>query len=219
MNCKEDTAITGGLSHPSKMPGFSYSLPASRCKVGAILARKIGTVCHSCYAMRGKYTIPSVQRALEKRFNSLSHPQWIDAMTFLIARAAKRGHRFFRWHDSGDLQSVDHLARIVEVARRTPNVRHWLPTREVAILRAYQALAGPPEIPQNLTIRIAQAYVNAKIGIHDFPSSGVITKDRIDEFRQAKNIYICPAPRQDNNCGKCRACWNQKVQHVMYVKH
>ena len=57
---------------------------------------------------------------------ALTHPQWVQAMAVLI-----KGKKHFRWHDSGDLQSVHHLKKIFEVCNLTPDtMQHWLPTQE-----------------------------------------------------------------------------------------
>ena len=45
MNATERKKITGGLSKPSKMPGYAYNLPAIHCKTGAKLAQIPGTTC------------------------------------------------------------------------------------------------------------------------------------------------------------------------------
>jgi epoxyqueuosine reductase QueG len=29
----------------------------------------------------------------------------------------------------------------------------------------------------------------------------------------------CPAPKQDNECKSCRACWDKKVKNVAYLAH
>src|ERR1700674_2524692 len=127
-------AICGSLSNPSKMPGHGYALPAQRCRLGSLLQLIPKSVCHYCYAMRGRYLFPVVQRAMEKRFASLSHPRWVEAITVLIQRS---GDRHFRWHDSGDVQSLEHLQNIIAVARNLPKVRFWLPTREYQTVEAY----------------------------------------------------------------------------------
>ena len=56
--------------------------------------------------------------------DSLDHPQWVQAMVVLIDKQP-----WFRWHDSGDIQSLEHLEKIFEVCRLTPETSHWLPTR------------------------------------------------------------------------------------------
>jgi hypothetical protein len=45
----------GGLSQPSKMPGYGYSLPAEYCITGTHLAAIRGTICSKCYGFRGNY--------------------------------------------------------------------------------------------------------------------------------------------------------------------
>ena len=142
---KEAKEITGGLSKPSKMPGPAYNLPAASCQTGAKLAKIPGTICHGCYALKGRYRFTNVRLALARRLEALSHPQWVQAMTVLI-----KGEKFFRWHDSGDLQSVHHLKQIFEVCNNTPDTAHWLPTREARFLR----LMDPEVIPKNLIISL-----------------------------------------------------------------
>ncbi len=66
---KEANRITGGLSKPSKMPGPAYNLPAIRCKTGSKLRKIKGSVCYGCYALKGRYCFPNVQKALERVTN------------------------------------------------------------------------------------------------------------------------------------------------------
>ena len=142
---KEAKEITGGLSAPSKMPGPAFNLPATQCITGAKLVKVPGSVCHGCYALKGRYRFSNVRLALARRLESLKHPRWVEAMTVLI-----KGEPHFRWHDSGDLQSAWHLKQIFEVCKRTPETKHWLPTREARILN----LMDPDIIPTNLIIRM-----------------------------------------------------------------
>ena len=198
LNKKQAKEITGGLSKPSKMPGPAFNLPASRCITGAKLVKIPGSVCHGCYALKGRYRFNNVQKALERRRQALTSPQWIDAMTVLIT-----GHEFFRWHDSGDLQSLEHLKNIFEVCKRTPKTRHWLPTREAQILKQ----VTPEEVPKNLIIRFSSHMIDQG-PVKAWPwTSTVVTKDK-----------TCPAAEQDNTCGSCRACWNRDVKNIAYGK-
>jgi hypothetical protein len=61
-----------------------------------------------------------------------------------MARAINKD-KYFRWHDSGDIQGLEHFAKIVEVARATPNTLHWLPTREAQTVASYTGT-----LPDNL---------------------------------------------------------------------
>ena len=56
MKVTEAKKITGSLTRTSKMPGLSYSLPAWECKTGSKLRKIKGSVCASCYALKGNYT-------------------------------------------------------------------------------------------------------------------------------------------------------------------
>ena len=196
---KQAREITGGLSKPSKMPGPCFNLPASRCITGAKLVKIPGSVCAGCYALKGRYRFGNVQKALERRRQALTSPQWVEAMVVLVS-----GNEFFRWHDSGDLQSLEHLKNIFEVCRRTPNTRHWLPTREAQILKQVQ----PEDVPKNLIIRFSSHMIDQG-PVKAWPwTSTVVTKDK-----------TCPAAEQDNTCGSCRACWNRDVKNIAYGKH
>jgi len=193
---KEARKITGGLSAPGKMPEGSYNLPASACQTGQKLAQIPGTPCHGCYALKGRYNFSNVQQALRRRLKSLMHPLWTEAMTVLV-----KGKKHFRWHDSGDIQSVAHLKKIFEVCNNTPGTMHWLPTQE----RKYLPLGS---YPKNLVIRLSNAKNNTAPGQAWTHWSTVVDQDG-----------DCPASRQGNKCGSCRRCWNPEVKHVKYPKH
>ena len=198
---KEATKITGGLSAPGKMPEGSYNLPAVACQTGAKLRQVPGTPCFGCYAFKGRYNFPNVKDALARRLGSLTHPQWVQAMAVLIT-----GKKFFRWHDSGDIQSVQHLKNIFEVCVRTPDTQHWLPTQE----RQYLPLQGS-SIPKNLLIRLSNAKNDTRPGRSWDHWSTVVSAP--------SGGHLCPAPEQGNNCGSCRACWSKDVKEVQYKIH
>ena len=195
---KEAREITGGLSKPSKMPGPAYNLPATSCHTGAKLVKVPGSVCHGCYALKGRYNFKNVRLALARRLESLDHPQWVTAMTILI-----KGEPWFRWHDSGDLQSAYHLKQIFEVCNNTPDTAHWLPTREAKFLPL-----STDSIPKNLTIRMSSHKID-QAPVKSWPwTSTVSTGD-----------FTCPASKQGNQCKSCRNCWDRSVNNVTYPKH
>ena len=201
MNKDELKQITGGLSKPSKMPGFSYNLPATKCITGAKLVKIPGSVCSGCYALKGRYRFPNVKDAMQRRLDSINHPLWTKAMATSIIET-KTG--FFRWHDSGDLQSLDHLKKIFEVCNLTPGIQHWLPTREASIIACIQA----DEVPKNLIIRLSAHKVDGKASTFWPWTSTVVTSEK-----------TCPAAEQENKCKDCRACWDRSIPNVAYGKH
>jgi hypothetical protein len=215
---KELDAYVGGLSKPSKMPGYAYSLPARECITGGKLQQVPGSVCFGCYAMKGRYSFPTVQAALYRRLESIAKPQWVEAMAELIQRR-DRGCGFFRWHDSGDLQSVDHLARIVRIAELTPTVRHWLPTREYRIVSDYVGGCHPNDIfPANLNVRMSAHMLGGRVPTFRHLPVTVSSVSPRGATPPAE-AHECPAPQQGNACGDCRACWNVDVPLVDYHFH
>ena len=118
MNTKEALTIVGGLSKPSKMPGWAYGLPAKECKTGSKLVKVKGSVCEGCYALKGCYVFKVVQDAQYRRLKAIRSPLWTGAMALLIN---SKKSKEFRWHDSGDVQDEEHLLKIFAVAGLTPS--------------------------------------------------------------------------------------------------
>ena len=175
---KEAIKITGGLSAPSKMPGPSFNLPAAACITGAKLVNVKGSTCSGCYALKGRYRFGNVQTALRRRLAKLHDPRWIESMVTLIDNAP-----VFRWHDSGDIQSVQHLKNIFEVCNRTPDTSHWLPTRESRFLK----LMDPDIVPKNLKIVLSDHMNNQQVPPSWWPyTSGVTTNHE---------LVTCPASK------------------------
>lgn len=218
---KEAQAIAGTIGYPSKMPGTSYGIPAQACKVGAKLAKIEGSTCSKCYALRGNYQFKSTQDSQAKRLAGIEHDLWVSAMVFLLRAAHCDGrggkHKgkpvalYHRWHDSGDLQSVGHLAKICAVARATPWLKHWLPTREAKTVRDYIRNGGI--IPSNLVIRLSATMVDGN------PPTAWPQTSTVTSHGAAPIGHICPANKQGNHCGPCRACWSTDVANVSYPVH
>jgi hypothetical protein len=199
MLVKEALKITDSFTKTSKMPGLSYSLPAWECKTGWKLAQIEGTPCFFCYAKKGNYTrYPAIKAAQYRRLEAIKHPQWVEAMAARI-----KNLKWFRWHDAGDVQSPEHMQKILEVCRLTPDTKHWMPTQE------RQYLPAPEEVPDNLIIRLSAAKVDGTAGNAWSHSSTVVTD----------GSPSCPAPTQGGKCLDCRACWNKDIKNVSYGKH
>ena len=212
--------IVGGLSKPSKMPSYGYSIPAKYCNVGSKLLLVEGSTCSKCYALKGRYVFPNVADCLERRYQSLNNPLWVDAMVHIINTLQLA---FFRWHDAGDIQSIEHLHKIATVALLTPNTKHWLPTREYRIVKDYQSktyiiegqrhIPSVNTIPDNLTIRLSAHMVDTTpSSSFNLPTSTVIKNT-------TPNTFICNAKTRQGKCGPCRACWSPKVANVAYPIH
>ena len=191
--------IGGSLSKPSKMPGWSIGLPAKECKTGGKLQAVPGSVCYDCYALKGCYVFKVVQDAQYRRLAAIKNDQWTMAMAHLIN---SKKPDVFRWHDSGDVQDLEHLHKIYDVCRLTPTKRHWLPTREAWIKNYLR------NKPANLVIRFSAPMVDQRAPESWPNSSEVVTVGG-----------NCPSSKQGNQCLDCRDCWNPAIKTIQYKAH
>lgn len=197
MLVKEARKITDSLTRTSKMPGLSYSLPAWECKTGSKLRKVKNSVCSACYALKGNYTrYPAIKIAQYRRLTAIKLEGWTRAMAAQILR-----QDWFRWHDAGDVQDVDHLNKIYEVCELTPDVRHWLPTREAWVKDHLDRK------PANLVIRFSPPMIGQRND--SWPNSSMVVETGA----------TCPAPAQNGECGSCRQCWDPEIKVVSYGKH
>jgi len=174
MNTIEALKIVGGLSKPSKMPGWAYGIPAAECKTGKKLQEVPGSTCFGCYATKGCYVFPVVQAAQYRRLEAIKSPLWVGAMALLIN---SKKSKWFRWHDSGDVQDVD----------------HWLPTREAWTQDFLD------QVPGNLTLRFSMPMVDqAAAGSWTNTSTVVSGEGRTcpapDQDNECKDCRACWDP-------------------------
>ena len=208
----------GGLSDPSKMPGYGWSIPAQFCKTGSKLRLVQDSTCGACYALKGRYLFDNVKLAMARRivtFNQ-SGGALYSTFTLVLSRflnwnlenpSKNVDPRYFRWFDSGDLQDFAMLQRIIDIAKNCPDIKFWLPTRELSLI----ALV---DCPGNLIIRYSTPMVDAlsrKANSTMVFSSLSILPD---------NCQACPATTTDDHTcsgNNCRSCWIPG--HVGYQIH
>ena len=199
LNTAQAWLLVGGLSKPGKMPGWSIGIPAKECNTGGKLQNKEGSVCNDCYALKGCYVFKVVQDAQYRRLAAIYTAPWVQAMAHLIN---SKKPEVFRWHDSGDVQDLEHLNKIYDVCRLTPGKRHWMPTREAWIKDHID------RAPSNLVIRFSAPMIDQAAPASWPNTSTVVTAQA-----------TCPAPHQDNQCKDCRNCWNKDIKNISYGQH
>jgi hypothetical protein len=184
------------------------------------MAKIPGSICSSCYADKGFYSMyaNTIKPAQFARWDAVMQAMeseeqaalWVDSIVALIG-----SDKYFRWHDSGDLQGVIHLQLIARVAEKTPHCRHWLPTREYGIVKEYIQAFGA--IPKNLTIRLSAVYPDEPVRIPASLASvpGITASNVHDKTNPVGEA--CKAPEQGGECRDCRACWTDAV--VSYKLH
>lgn len=223
-------AIAGTLGFPSKMPGSAFGIPASACNVGQKLHAVPDSVCAGCYAEKGNYGFKSTQASQANRLAKLAADQWVEAMVFMLRKAhgldgGKVHHKitdpgWHRWHDSGDIQSESHLDAIIEVCRGTPEIRHWLPTREIGLVLRWLRSRHPgialvdlnEVLIENLCIRFSATMIDGR------PPKAANTST-VHRDSQPAAADRCVAPDHDGHCGPCRKCWDRSQANTSYHKH
>ena len=211
MKRKELEKEIGTLSNPSKMPAFAWGISAKKCITGSKLAKIKGTICNKCYALKGHYAFKNVFNAHEIRRKAIEIPEWVDYMAELLTQKYKnldKSKRYHRWFDAGDIQSYSHLMKIFEVCELTPHIKYWLATREYKIIDQINI----KDVPKNLCLRVSTTKVDSPPPKFWEWTSGV-HKDKPAVGKE------CPAPKQNGECGSCRACWSRSVKQVSYKEH
>lgn len=217
MTVKQAKAIAGNVSTKNtKMGTTTFAIDAFACKVGDRLAKVVGSVCSKCYARRIQKIRPNVDKGWKANLDKWNTAVatgtvdlWIKAIAFQITRY--NTDDYHRWFDSGDLQSVEMLDAIAKVAKITPNIKHWLPTREVSFVLKY--LKDNGDFPANLVVRVSSPMVNGHSLTAFKHTSTVHDKSNTPEG------FGCEAHTRGNACGPCKACWNPRVKNVSYPKH
>lgn len=216
---KKALDIVQGISSPGKMPVPAYNLPIDKCRTGSILRAlkkdKKGriTVCSNCYAGKGNYKRyeKNILPALYRRLESINNPRWVDAFVYILTHQKQiKQHKVFRWHDSGDIQSPDHLEKIVQIAKRTPHIKHWLPTKESGDIKNYKG-----KIPKNLVVRLSGTFVDGKPPTYTHTSIATSDVDRVTCLASLPKDH----PNTQEGCQDCRQCWDSNVKNIAYYNH
>jgi hypothetical protein len=140
--------------------------------------------------------------------------RWIDT---LVAAILATGEKYFRWHDSLDIFSPTYCRAVIEVCRRTPQVKHWLPTRSwhlpwVDVLRQLAALP-------NVIVRPSALTFNDPAPVVDGLGKGTTAID--DVALLPKNHRLCPKTTAGDgaSCASvgCRDCWVNRKRAAFCV--
>lgn len=158
--------------------------------------------------------MPNTASTLHKRLALMSQSGWVPAMIAKIKAEEHTG--FFRWFDSGDLQSLKNLKDIVRIALALPEIQFWLPTKEYAIVSEY--LERYATFPSNLTVRLS-SYMVDKAGPNSLANDLGLTTSEVHSEASTPSGFACPSSKQGNKCLDCRACWNSAVKTVSYRLH
>ncbi len=219
---KQANENIGGLSDAGKMPALSWNIPVEYCDSGSVLIEIDGSACFGCYADASRYKWSNVANALENRHEKYleNRELWVESVSFILNNS-KLMQRvpFFRWFDAGDIIDLQHLQDIYQVARNTPQISHWLPTKEWQHKKQFLS----PVKPDNVTVRVSAPFKNKPFKPnHHMNHSVVLTQDEFDNTigtASQTGINYCPSHLQQGQCQDCRMCWDSDAECIAYRYH
>lgn len=202
--------MTINISKTSKLDGVrSWSLEARTTCPGSIDPETgdLVAACAGCYAVGGNYRFNNVKMPRLENQRDWKRDAWVDDMV-----AALRNDRYFRWFDSGDVYDVRLARKILEVMRRTPDVKHWLPTRMHKFTKFQPILAEMQALP-NVVVRPSSDSVTGEF------VAGVHGSTIVPDTEPRDGVTLCHAAFNDGKCGACRACYSKDVAVIGYLAH
>ena len=198
------------ISVTSKLDGIrSWSLQALDTCPGSIASPGVLVdACKGCYATTGNYNYPNVKAPRLSNREDWQRINWVDDMV-----KALDSDRYFRWFDSGDMYSLGLAEKMLEVMKRTPWVKHWLPTRMhkfpkfALVIREMQAL-------DNVMVRPSSDSVQ---GVYIAGTHGSVIVPTPDDVTEGTTL--CKAYSNNGKCSGCRACYDKTVKVIAYPAH
>jgi hypothetical protein len=199
------------ISVTSKLDGIrSWSLQAIDTCPGSIASPgELVDACKGCYATTGNYRFPNVKAPRIENGTDWQRLEWVDDMVKQLD-----SDRYFRWFDSGDVYTLGLAEKILEVMKRTPWVKHWLPTR----MHKFPKFAMVFETMQqldNVMVRFSSDSINGEYikGLH-----GSVIVAAADMLPDA-HVTLCKAYDHAGKCNGCRACYSKEVDVIAYPAH
>ena len=198
------------LSITSKLDGIrSWSLQALETCPGSIASPGVLVdACKGCYATTGFYLFAPAKNARAFNMENWQGLEWVDEMV-----QALDADRYFRWFDSGDMYALGLAEKMLEVMKRTPWVKHWLPTRMhkfpkfALVLAEMQALS-------NVMVRPSSDSINGAFLAGTHGSTIVESSEAVPA-----GTTLCRAYENAGKCSGCRACYDKTVAVIAYPAH
>lgn len=204
----------------SAMACWSWSLPAGSPTDGGSCASHTharSSVCHSCYALIGRYSMQNVIDAQRIRFQWLieSMPD-TDLPPFLASAISTLSYArpYFRIHDSGDFHNTAAIDLWTQVVTLCPRVRFWSPTRSWRF---------PTWLPHLRRLHAAGCSVRPSALNYDEPApviDGLAAGSSVAKDEPPTDT-TCPKLTGDShNCEAhgCRQCWDNDPP-ITYPHH
>jgi hypothetical protein len=125
---------------------FNFSIPAGNDKItGKITCPFAGKCLADCYAKKGFYNMPNVEKALSERHKATRDANFVERIDTELIKATNKKQVYVRIHDSGDFYSPNYFQKWLEIARLNPSVRFYAYTKSHSFIRGI-------ELPENFDL-------------------------------------------------------------------
>lgn len=185
-------SISTGNAKMGKIP--SVSLPA------CITCNQNAPCFKLCYAAKITRLYKTVKNAYENNLHILNNN---PALYWEKVKQAAQTARFFRYHVSGDIPSIEYFEHMVTLAKVLPHTQFLAFTKQYEIVNAYINNGG--KIPHNLKIIFSNWGEWKCNNPHNLPVCEIILKGS----EPAPDWKIC-----GGNCTECACrgvgCWELK---------
>lgn len=196
------------LSKTSKLGTKSWSLQAIETCPGSVGADgQLVPACSGCYATTGMYHFGAVKAVRADNKADWKRDNWVSDM---VNALKKDTH--FRWFDSGDMYALELAEKMLDIMVKTPNTKHWLPTR-MAKFPKFKAILAKMQALPNVMVRFSSDNVNGEYG----PENGSVIFDSTKEA--PAGAFKCKAYENAGKCGECRACYSKDIPVIAYPSH
>lgn len=205
------------LSVTTKLDGIpSWSLQAGDTCPGSYThdntpgkPKTLVPACAGCYAKTGNYVFANVKAPRLHNRADWKRDDWVTDMVLALSP-----YSHFRWFDSGDTYAIRLAKKILDVVKRTPWCKHWIPTRMVKFDK-YRPILAAINAQPNAVVRFSSDAVDGTFtpGLH---GSTIISS--LDQLQPG--VTLCRAyTRTPARCAGCRACWDKSVPVIAYMAH
>lgn len=129
--------------------------------------------------------------------------------------------KYFRYHTSGEIESVEQLELYARICREIPDVIFYIYTKSFDILTEW--LNKGNDIPENFVINLSEWHGNLKeyAGSAMLDLCNIFAYDDKDSDQSVKSLPHCPAVDKDGHetgitCAKCRMCMKRGTKIAVY---
>jgi hypothetical protein len=118
---------------------YSWGIPAYKSASGMVTCPGAKSCIVGCYAKNGRYAMPNVKLAQEKRLALSLTDSFVETID---AELKARKVNKLRVHDSGDFYSLEYLNKWIEIARLNPKTLFYAYTKMIPLLKMVSDFPG-----------------------------------------------------------------------------